>query len=61
MGLKLGIALGGGGVRGLANIGAIRALSDAGIIPDVIAGTSMGAILAGVAPTAVNMLFEAAS
>ncbi|HON62738.1 MAG TPA: patatin-like phospholipase family protein [Deltaproteobacteria bacterium] len=45
MGLKLGIALGGGGVRGLANIGAIRALSDAGIIPDVIAGTSMGAIV----------------
>jgi NTE family protein len=45
MGFKLGIALGGGGVRGLANIGAIRALGDAGIVPDIIAGTSMGAIV----------------
>jgi NTE family protein len=45
MSFELGIALGGGGVRGLANIGVIQALQDAGIIPDVIAGTSMGAIV----------------
>lgn len=45
MGLKLGIALGGGGVRGLANIGVMKALLEAGFVPDVIAGTSMGAIV----------------
>lgn len=45
MGLKVGLALGGGGVRGLANIGVIKALLEAGIVPDVIAGTSMGAIV----------------
>lgn len=45
MGLKLAFALGGGGVRGIANIGVIRALNEAGIVPDCIAGTSMGAIV----------------
>ena len=45
MALKVGFALGGGGVRGLANIGAMKALLQAGILPDVIAGTSMGAIV----------------
>jgi NTE family protein len=45
MKLKVGIALGGGGVRGLASIGVLKALLESGIIPDVIAGTSMGAIV----------------
>lgn len=45
MGFKLGVALGGGGVRGLAGIGAIQALADAGMAPDIVAGTSMGAIV----------------
>jgi len=45
MGFKLGVALGGGGVRGLANIGVMQALFDAGIVPDMVAGTSMGAIV----------------
>ncbi len=45
MSLKVGLALGGGGVRGLANIGVIKALLEAGIVPDVVAGTSMGAIV----------------
>ncbi|HPR56640.1 MAG TPA: patatin-like phospholipase family protein, partial [Deltaproteobacteria bacterium] len=45
MALKVGFALGGGGVRGLANIGAMKALLRSGIVPDVIAGTSMGAIV----------------
>ncbi len=45
MGTKIGFALGGGGVRGLANIGAMKALLDAGIVPDFVAGTSMGAIV----------------
>jgi NTE family protein len=45
---RIGIALGGGGVRGLANIGVLRAMEEAGIKPDVISGTSMGAIVGAV-------------
>jgi NTE family protein len=42
---KVGLALGGGGVRGFAHIGVIKALKDLGIPIDYIAGTSMGAIV----------------
>jgi NTE family protein len=45
MACDIGIALGGGGVRGLANVGALKALVEAGIRPSCIAGTSMGAII----------------
>ena len=41
----IGLALGGGVARGWAHIGAIRALTEAGIIPDIIAGTSIGALV----------------
>lgn len=40
----LGLALGGGVARGFAHIGVLRVLESAGIVPDVIAGTSIGAI-----------------
>lgn len=43
---NLGIALSGGGVRGFAHIGALRALEDVGIKPDIIAGVSAGSIVA---------------
>lgn len=43
----LGIALGGGVARGWAHIGAIRALIEAGIKPDIVAGTSIGALVGG--------------
>lgn len=42
----VGLALGGGGARGWAHIGVIRALSEAGLEPEVITGTSMGAAVA---------------
>lgn len=42
----LGLALSGGGARGLAHIGVIRALENAGIRPHYLAGTSMGGIIA---------------
>ena len=42
---KLGLALGGGGARGLAHLGALIALEEAGIEIDAIAGTSMGAVM----------------
>lgn len=44
---RLGIALSGGGAKGFAHLGAMQALKDAGISPDLISGTSAGA-LAGV-------------
>lgn len=43
----IGLALGGGVARGWAHIGALRALIEAGIRPDIIAGTSIGAVVGG--------------
>ncbi len=43
----IGLALGGGAARGLAHIGVIEALADAGLEPKVVAGTSIGAVAAG--------------
>ncbi|MGA3250325.1 MAG: patatin-like phospholipase family protein [Paraburkholderia sp.] len=45
---RIGLVLGGGAARGWAHIGAIRALHDAGIKPDVVCGTSIGALVAAV-------------
>ena len=42
---RIGLALGGGSARGWAHIGAIRALEDAGIKPDIVCGTSIGALV----------------
>jgi len=44
---NIGLVLSGGGARGFAHLGLIQALNDSGIFPDVISGTSAGA-LAGV-------------
>ena len=44
---KLALVLGGGGARGLAHIGVLKVLQKAGIIPDLIVGTSMGAVIGG--------------
>jgi NTE family protein len=42
---RVGLALSGGFARGIAHIGALRALCDAGIPIDVVAGTSVGALI----------------
>lgn len=42
---RLGLALGGGGARGLCHIGVWRVLEELDIRPDVLAGTSMGGLL----------------
>jgi NTE family protein len=42
---RLGIALGSGSARGWAHIGVLRALQAAGIEPDVVCGTSIGAFV----------------
>jgi predicted acylesterase/phospholipase RssA/CRP-like cAMP-binding protein len=46
-GTGCGLVLGGGGARGLAHLGVMRALEEAGVPIDVVGGTSMGAIMAG--------------
>jgi NTE family protein len=43
--MKTGLVLSGGGIRGVAHIGAIKALEENGIYPSHIAGTSAGAIV----------------
>jgi NTE family protein len=43
---RLGLVLGGGGVRGLAHVGVLSGLRRAGIEPDVLVGVSMGALVA---------------
>jgi NTE family protein len=45
--MRIGIALGSGGAKGWAHIGVLRALLAAGIKPEIVAGTSMGAIVGG--------------
>ncbi|BBL24508.1 MULTISPECIES: patatin-like phospholipase family protein [Comamonas] len=42
---KLGLALGSGSARGWSHIGVLRALRDAGIQPDVVCGSSIGALV----------------
>lgn len=43
---SLGLALGGGGLRGLAHIGVLQVLTENDIKPDYISGTSMGSLIA---------------
>ena len=43
--MKIGIALSGGGTRGMVHVGALQALEENGIFPDVISGTSAGSIV----------------
>jgi len=43
-GVRIGLALGGGGARGMAHLGVLEALEESGIVVDMIAGTSAGAM-----------------
>lgn len=44
--MQVGLALGSGAARGLAHIGVLEALVEAGIVPTAVAGTSMGSLVA---------------
>ena len=46
-GPRIGLALSGGGARGLAHVGVLRALERAGVPIDAISGTSMGSLVGG--------------
>src|SRR5512137_2050254 len=48
---RVALALSGGGARGIAHVGALRALEEAGIPVDAIAANSMGAVVGGVYAT----------
>jgi NTE family protein len=63
-GIRIGLALGGGGARGCAHIGVIKALERAGIPINLIAGTSIGSVVGAVYATnpdaaALQARFEA--
>jgi NTE family protein len=62
--IKVGVVLSGGGAKGLAHIGALRVIEEAGVKIDYIAGTSMGAIIGGLyasgySPNQLDSIFEA--
>ena len=42
----IALALGSGGTRGFAHVGVIKALEEAGIVPDIVTGSSSGAVVA---------------
>lgn len=44
---KIGLALSGGGAKGMAHIGVLKVLEEIGIVPDYITGVSMGSIVGG--------------
>jgi NTE family protein len=44
---KLGLVLSGGGSHGIAHIGVLKVMEEAGLRPDIITGTSMGSIIGG--------------
>lgn len=51
---KIGLVLGGGAARGVAHVGALMALEENGIYPDVITGTSVGALVGGLYAAGVS-------
>ena len=61
--MKLGIALSGGGIRGIAHAGVLKALEDNNIKIDIIGGTSCGSMIAslyamGYSPQYIYILFK---
>jgi NTE family protein len=56
--LSIGLVLGGGAARGFAHIGVLRALAANGIRPDVITGTSIGAVVGGLFAAGALDAFE---
>ena len=60
---KIGIALSGGGIKGLCHAGALKALDEYGIKPDIISGVSAGAVVGalyadGYSPNEINDIFS---
>ena len=61
--IRIGVTLSGGGARGFAHIGVLQALEEQGVYPDVICGTSAGAIIGvmyayGYSPDEIRQIAE---
>lgn len=61
--LKIGLSLSGGGARGFAHIGALQALLEAGIEPDLVSGASAGSVVgtlyaAGYSPEEIQVFIK---
>lgn len=52
---RIALVLGGGGLKGFAHIGVMRALEEHGIVPEVYAGTSIGAYIAAAAVSGMSV------
>lgn len=52
--IRIGLALGGGAARGFAHIGVIKVLEANGIVPDLVAGTSAGSLVASLYAAGFN-------
>ncbi|PJB00990.1 MAG: hypothetical protein CO127_06105 [Ignavibacteria bacterium CG_4_9_14_3_um_filter_36_18] len=50
------VALSGGGARGLAQIGILKALEEARVVPDIVVGTSMGSIVGGLYASGYSLM-----
>lgn len=62
-GVRIGVALSGGGARGFAHAGALAAIEEAGLRPDVLAGVSAGSVVAvlysaGLPPSRFTKIFS---
>lgn len=59
---RIGVVLGGGAIKGMAHVGALRALHEAGIVPSLYAGSSIGAMIGAAAASGrtVDQLTERA-
>ena len=60
---RIGIALSGGGIKGLCHAGVLKALEEQGIKPDILSGVSAGAVVGafyadGYSPDEIAVLFE---
>lgn len=60
--IKVGVAMSGGGARGFAHAGALMAIEEAGLKPDIVAGVSAGSVIAvlyasGMNPKDIPLLF----
>lgn len=63
---KLGVALSGGGARGFAHAGALMAVEEAGLKPDILAGVSAGSVIAvlyaaGIKPLEMAQIFASSA
>lgn len=51
---QIGLTLSGGAIRGITHLGVLKALEEFGIVPQIVTGTSMGSIIAGLYATGMS-------